>query len=102
MILEPQSSLGDPLEADMSGINLMADGRDFKTFRVDRVFEKTPAAEAGLREGDVIQAIDGRPAAEYTLEDVRGMFKRPASDYTLTILRSDQKMALKIKTRRLV
>jgi len=102
MILEPQPSLAAPFEGDMSGAYLIAEGRDFKTFRVDRVFEKTPAAVARLREGDVIQAIDNRPAAEYTLEDLREMFRRVGSEYMLAIQRGGQTMAVKIKMRRLV
>jgi len=81
---------------------LIAEGRDFKTLRVDRVFERTPAAEAGLREGDVIQAIGTRPATEYTLEDLREMFRNAGSEYLLSIQRNGQTLAITVKMRRLV
>jgi len=102
MVLEPQRNLAGPIEGDMSGAFLIAEGRDFKTLRVDRVFERTPAAEAGLREGDVIQAIGTRPATEYTLEDLREMFRNAGSEYLLSIQRNGQILAITVKMRRLV
>jgi C-terminal processing protease CtpA/Prc len=86
----------------MSGAFLIAEGRDFKTVRVDRVFERTPAAEAGLRENDLIQAVDNRPVTEYTLEDLREMFRNAGSEYLLTIQRNGLTLAIKVKMRRLV
>jgi serine protease Do len=38
--------------------------------RVGRVFDKTPAADGGLVEGDVIKTIDGNPVKDF--EDLRG------------------------------
>jgi hypothetical protein len=40
-------------------------------FRVDAVVEGSPAARAGLREGDVIVAVDGQSGAKLLLNDVR-------------------------------
>ena len=66
MILEPNSQFDESFEYDMSGISLTAEGRDYKILRVGRVFEDTPAAEAGLRDGDQILAVDGKPSSELT------------------------------------
>src|SRR5262249_1686810 len=63
MRLEPSESLRDPFESDMSGLILVADGADFKTFRISQVRGDSPAAAAGLREGDVLLAIDDQPAS---------------------------------------
>src|SRR5207245_627633 len=76
MILEPNASFADRFEYDMSGIRLRAEGDDFKTLRVRRVVENSPATEAGVREGDVISAVDGKPAAELTLSQINQMFKQ--------------------------
>ena len=52
--------------------------RPFKVV-VNEVLAHSPAAEAGMREEDVLTAIDGRPAAEFTLEQTRALLRREAS-----------------------
>jgi len=37
MILEPNRYLSEPEEYDMSGMFLIADGADFKTFKVKQI-----------------------------------------------------------------
>lgn len=102
MILEPNRYISDPEEYDMSGMLLVAEGTDFRTFKVRRLIENSPATAAGLREGDVISAVDGKPASTLTLEDVRQMFKQKGRSYRLTVERSEQKIQTKIKLRRLI
>ena len=102
MILEPNANLADPYEHDMSGALLIADGKVFKTFKVHRVFESSPATEAGLREGDVIVAIDDKPSRELTLKQVKHMFKLEGHEYLLSVRRNGEMLKAKIKIRRLV
>ena len=55
------------------------------TLRVIAPIDGTPAARAGIKAGDVIVAIDGKPiSAEDGMEPLRG---EPGSKLTLTILR---------------
>jgi len=102
MILSPNSHFGEPFEYDMSGMFLTSPTPDFKTFVVKRMVEVSPAAEAGLHEGDVITAIDGKSSAEYTLEQVREMFKQPGETHRLTIDREGESLEFVIKLRRLI
>ena len=102
MILEPNEYLTEPYELDMSGTIMIADGRDFKTRKVYRVLAGSPAAEAGLREGDLLVSIEDRPAAEFTLEQIRRMFKQDGRVYALEIKRGEQLLQFRIKLRRLV
>ena len=55
------------------------------TLRVIAPIDGTPAAKAGIKSGDVIVAIDGKPiSAEDGMEPLRG---EPGSKLTLTLLR---------------
>jgi len=102
LILEPNASFTDSFEYDMSGIRLRAESADVKRWKVFRLVENSPAVEAGLREGDFVSAIDGRPAAELSLTEIVKMFKQDGRDYVLDIVRGEEKKQLKLKLRRLI
>jgi len=102
MILEPNRYISQPEEYDMSGILLIAEGTDFRTFKVKQIIEGSPAIAAGLREGDIISAVDNKPAANFTLEQIRRMFKQKGRSYQLTVERDKQKIQTKIKLRKLI
>jgi len=86
----------------MSGMLLIAEGTNFKTFKIRRIIENSSATVAGLREGDIISDVDGKPASNLTLEQVRQMFKQKGRSYRLTVERDGQKIQTKIKLRRLI
>jgi predicted aspartyl protease len=102
MILEQESTFDDPFKADMSGLSLVAEGKDFGTIRVERVLEDSPAAEAGFSKGDVIMAIDGQPAAAVTLEKIKKLFEVDGREYTLSIRRAEQDLKLNLKLKPLI
>lgn len=102
MILEPNRYISVPEEYDMSGMLLIAEGTDSKTFKARRTIENSPAILAGLREGDIISAVDGKPASKFTLEQVRQMFKRKGRSYLLTVERGEQKIQTTIRLKRLI
>ena len=102
MILKPNRRFSETDEYDMSGLLLIAGGSDRKTLQVKHLIEDSPAGMAGLREGDVIAAVNGRPAAKLSLEQVRRMFKQEGQSYRLSINRGDERMQLRIRLRRLI
>ncbi len=102
MILEPNRHFSEPDEYDMSGLLLIAEGNDFKTFKVRHLIEDSPATAAGLSEGDVISAVNVTPASKLSLEQVRKMFKREGQSYLLIIKRGDERMQIRIRLRRLI
>jgi predicted aspartyl protease len=70
--LQPNSFFAKPNRYDRSGLWLtggLSDG-----FVVSAVSADGPAARAGLREGEVIVAIDGVPAAALSLIEIRDRF----------------------------
>jgi C-terminal processing protease CtpA/Prc len=102
MILEPNADFGAPFEYDMFGAYLLAEAPDFERFIVHRLVEGSPAKAAGLKEGDVIVSIDGRPSGDFTLEQVRQMFRQTDRQCVLGIEDGDKVRRVSLKTKRLI
>lgn len=100
MILEPNANFSDPFGSDASGLDIVAGGRDLRTFAVNAVEPGSPAAEAGLREEDVILAVGGRPAREFDLDGLTRLLMREGAEYELTVRRGRRKLKLKLRLRR--
>lgn len=72
----------DEIERPSFGITL----RDSSaTYRVDRVAPKSPAHLAGIRPGDSLVAINGKPLAQYTRDEIYTAIHAPVVETTLTI-----------------
>ena len=99
---QPNGALNEPFEADMSGLELVADGDDLATYLNDDLEPDTPATEAGIKGGETLLAIDGRPASEFSLEEIRRMFMHDGREYDLTLQRDKDTIHVKLKLRRLV
>jgi hypothetical protein len=102
MILEPNKSFNDRFDFDMSGLGLISDSPHFTTVKINRIIEGSPAAEAGLKAGDVIMEVDGRVSSEYTLHSLREMFKKEGKQYRLQVRRGEETLQFRLKTRRLI
>ena len=102
MILEPNGHLSEPFESDMSGLDIVAEGADLRTFTVNAVEPGSPAAEAGIREEDTILAVDGRPARAFDLNGLAGHFTTAGKEHELTIRRGRQTLKVRMKLRRLI
>jgi len=72
MFVEPSPRVSQPMHERMSfGLTVLADGDDFRIFRVTAVGANSPAAKAGFANGDVITAVDGaKPESLAKLKDV--------------------------------
>lgn len=101
IILEPNASLKDLIAPVTSGLSLIAEGPDYKTFRVDELLEDSPAVEAALQVGDFILAVDGRPAPELTISMLNEIFERPGS-HKLSVRRGDKTLQITLASRRLI
>jgi hypothetical protein len=102
MILEPGAHFAETYADDTSGIDLVAEGRRLNTFKIIQVSPGTPGAEAGLRAGDVITEISGRPARRLTLDTIGRMLSRDGKTYTLRITRGRRSLRTLLKLRKLV
>lgn len=95
MLLTPNDRYGEADPADRSGLWLsLHDGG----FEVMSVVEGSPAAEGGVRVGDVVTAVDGVPAAEIFLVEMRERLKTSAPG---TVVRLTLKTAAGLREVRL-
>lgn len=66
LYLKKGSLYNKGFEHDMSGMNIIAYGKDLKELKVSAVRVDSPAFQAGIRQGDRIETING-----YSLESLR-------------------------------
>jgi C-terminal processing protease CtpA/Prc len=102
MFLEKNRVFDEPFEHDMSGIRFVMEGAGFDVLKVFSIFEGSPAAAAGIREGDVVTAIDGREARLFTREALREYMERDGATVRLTIERGGKTQDIEIRLRRMV
>jgi PDZ domain len=102
IILEPNTHFGDYDEEDKSGIAVVAKGPNLKAFEVVHVVPGTPAAQAGIHVGDIIEGINDEAAADMTLASVRDLLRQVGYKYQIVIGRGDQTKTVTIQTRRLL
>lgn len=100
--LEPNEHVDDPFETDMSGLRFEATGDRLTTFTVMRVRPQSPAADAGLLAGDILIALDDRPAATLTLMQVEQLLAQDGRERQLTIARGDRTLTVRLRLKRAV
>ena len=102
VILEPNLQFNHSIDEDMSGLSLIAKGANLKTFEVVQVQPGTPAADAGIQQGDTIVAVDDEAAADLTLAAIRDLLRQVGHEYKLLIDRKGQSLTISIKMHRLI
>lgn len=102
MILEPNGRMGDPFEADMSGLHPRMGPDGSGTLEVEWVLADSPAAKAGVQASDLIEQVDGKPALEVGVPGLREMFRRDGESHTLRIRRGSERLEIALTTRRMI
>jgi hypothetical protein len=102
ILLKPNAHFDEPYEVDMSGLELMTGANDFKAILIKDVRAGTPAADAGLHDGDVVVSVNGRPASEFDLNKLSQMFRRGGKEYLLTVRRGDKVISARLRLKRIV
>jgi hypothetical protein len=85
--LEPNRHLDDAFATDASGLDLRYTA-DRKAYEIHDVNRPSPAADAGIKAGDLLLAIDGRPVSELGgIQRIHALLTRTGMTCALTIKR---------------
>ena len=101
IIFEPNKTFDQPFDQAQSGMSLVAEGADYRIFRVRRLMENSPASEAGIQQDDIIESVNGESAKQFTLSRLNEMFERPER-YKLTIRRNETMLERVLIPRRMI
>ncbi len=102
MLLLPIGELSKSFPFDCSGLILRQE-RGSTFFRIKAVIPGTPAAEAGLQPSDVIEQVNGMPAAQWTMETLEAALSEPGRTFDLSLAGpSGAKRGVKLLTRTLI
>lgn len=80
------------LEGEFGGVGIRVEPEpQTGTVRIISPIDNSPAIKAGLRSGDRISAVDGKPLKDLPYEKIIGMIRgKKGTSVRLTILRADQ------------
>ncbi len=77
VILKPNRRFyREKFERDMSGMEIKAEGNDYRKFVISNIQANSPAELAGLQEGDEILSLNDQVAADLRLSDVLKVLQR--------------------------
>ncbi|MDO8898517.1 MAG: aspartyl protease family protein, partial [Bacteroidales bacterium] len=90
-------------EYNLSGIDLTASGKDFKTFTVVHITEDSPAAEVGVMRGDIIIGVNAKGAGWLTLDEINALFRSQiGTQINLIVLRDNSFQSFRFRLRRII
>ena len=100
LIIKPNGKFSQPFEHNMSGLSMRkgADGY----FEIVRIYDNSPANEAGLQAGDKVITIDGRSTAGLDFFELTPLLKREGATIKLTALRESRTWEVSLILRRLI
>lgn len=77
MVLKPiRRQLREAFEHNMSGMEIIAKGQDFHQFVIERVLDGSPAALAGLEDGDELVSMNNQLCRNMTISDIYKILQR--------------------------
>jgi hypothetical protein len=100
LIVQPNRGFGRPFEYNMTGLDIRPDQQGRLT--IVRVHDPSPASAAGLAVGDTVLKINGRPAADYDVFELREISVQRGATVTLVVVRGDEEREVRLTLRRLV
>jgi len=100
LYVEPNESFDKPFEYNMSGIELGPLSENRRPIRW--VHKDSPAEEAGLRAGDNIVEVNGKPVSDYDIFELFSLFKQEGATVDFLIERDDRQFKASLTLRRII
>ncbi len=96
--LTKNNAFSEEFNMNMTGIELIANGSDYRNYEISRIQPGSPAEKAGLKIGDEIISIDSIPVTSYTLSDLYSLLRQQEGHIlSFTINRKGQKLTANVK-----
>ena len=102
LYLEPGLAFTRPFEADMTGLILTTQTDSLHAIAVLRVEKDSPASEAGIAQGDVVESVDGQPLTPGAMPEFRKRMRTEGLEFKLGVRRGETRSAVTLTTRRLI
>lgn len=104
MVLKPiRRQLREAFEHNMSGMEIIAKGQDFHQFIIERVLDGSPAALAGMEDGDELVSINNQLCRSMTISDIYKILQRgDGREIVLAAKRNGQMFITSFALRRII
>jgi hypothetical protein len=103
LYLRKNSRYKKPFGYNMSGLTVIAEGEKLKKFQITDVRKDSPAYEAGLKEDDYIEFVNGIPIEKIGLNDLYKLFNfGQGKKINLVITRNGETQRVKFRLRDLL
>jgi hypothetical protein len=100
LYLAPNRSFDKPFEWDMTGLWLDPD--DNAALRVGNIIPKSPAEAAGLKVGDIVTEVNGKPVSAKDLPVLFKDFRQEGTVMAMTLTRDGKPVEATLRLKRLV
>jgi len=100
MLIRPNRYYAGPSELNMAGLAVgkKVSGETVVQF----VMEGSEAAKKGLKKGDVVMTVDGKPAGSYGFVELNRKFGRDGKTVKLKVARNGETREVRLKLKRIV
>lgn len=103
LYLRKNKTFAYPFDFNLGGIDLIAIAPDYDSFRIVNVIDNSPAYEAGVKVGDIILAVNGKPSPELSLSEINTLLRTgPGSRLTLLLNRDSDIIKTSFRLKRLI
>lgn len=100
IIYEPTTETESPFpERKTYGLSIIASGLDLHTYTVTAVRKGSQAEKDGFQKADVISALNGKPAAQFTLGELREQLSHEGANDEVEIGRANEKLTIPVQVR---
>lgn len=103
LYLKKNSNYNRPFAMDLSGIQLLAKGPNFKIYYIHSLVKNSPAQRAGIQTNDIILSVNGKSALDWEINDLILLFEsKPGKKIKLEVLRNQKKLKYEFRLEELI